>query len=192
MRLGKYIKTTILGFLNENSSVYVLNDHFWVWFNKSKVVDTNGNPIVCYHGSRSIFNIFKQSAEYKHGLSYGALGNGFYFSDRLDDAQEYGSKIYKCYLKIVNPYTNILRPKDYYAEKHNIKYPKSFSDLSGKYPEYSEITDEQITDFLISEGFDGIISNKLGSTEYVYFNSNQIKSIENDGTWDIDDDNIYS
>jgi hypothetical protein len=30
------------------------------------------------------------------------------------------------------------------------------------------------------------------STVYVTFNSNQIKSTENDGTWDISDKNIFS
>ena len=29
-------------------------------------------------------------------------------------------------------------------------------------------------------------------SEIVIFNSNNIKSIENDGTWDIEDDNIFS
>ena len=37
-------------------------------------------------------------------------------------------------------------------------------------------------------GFDGI---KLDD-DYIIFNNNQIKSINNDGSWDIDDKNIYS
>jgi hypothetical protein len=28
-----------------------INDAFWAWFGKSKVVDEHGDPLVCYHGS---------------------------------------------------------------------------------------------------------------------------------------------
>lgn len=52
--------------------------------------------------------------------------------------------------------------------------------------------------------YDGIIFNNIkdswiddndyqdASTVYVNFLPNQVKSTDNDGTWDIDDDNIYS
>ncbi len=42
--------------------------------------------------------------------------------------------------------------------------------------------------WLINQGY----YRKEGSPIYVVFNSNQIKSVENDGTWDIADDNIFS
>lgn len=46
----------------------------------------------------------------------------------------------------------------------------------------------EITDIIKSLGFDGVI---YGS-EYVIFESNDIKSIKNDGTWDINDNDIFS
>lgn len=44
-------------------------------------------------------------------------------------------------------------------------------------------------------GYDGIVVEKdydVAETHYVVFHPNQIKSIENDGSWDLDDNNIYS
>ena len=52
--------------------------------------------------------------------------------------------------------------------------------------------------------YDGVIFNNIkdnwiddedyqdASTVYVTFSSGQVKSVENDGSWDISDDNIYS
>jgi hypothetical protein len=47
---------------------------------------------------------------------------------------------------------------------------------------------QEVTEVIKKLGYDGII---YGS-EYVVFNSNYIKSVDNDGTWDINDDNIFS
>jgi len=47
---------------------------------------------------------------------------------------------------------------------------------------------EYVTDVIKKLGFDGVI---YGS-EYVIFNANCIKSVNNDGSWDIDDVNIFS
>lgn len=42
-------------------------------------------------------------------------------------------------------------------------------------------------------GYDGCILNSNDGTFTGFvFNPNQIKSIDNDGTWDIGDKNIYS
>lgn len=42
-------------------------------------------------------------------------------------------------------------------------------------------------------GYDGcILKNNDGTFNGFVFNPNQIKSIDNDGTWDVDDNNIYS
>ena len=43
----------------------ILNDNFYKWFNGSKVVDDNGKPLVCYHGTSKKFSKFisKYSAQ---------------------------------------------------------------------------------------------------------------------------------
>ena len=47
---------------------------------------------------------------------------------------------------------------------------------------------KEVTDAIIDLGYDGVI---YGS-ENVAFYSNQIKAVNNDGSWDINDNNIYS
>ena len=35
-----------------------LNNNFWEWFGDSKVVDVDGNPMVCYHATQFDFDKF--------------------------------------------------------------------------------------------------------------------------------------
>ena len=51
----------------------------------SKVVDENGEPLVVYHGTTGgEFSVFDRS----YGSIEGDMGNGFYFTDQLDDVTE--------------------------------------------------------------------------------------------------------
>ena len=45
-----------------------------------------------------------------------------------------------------------------------------------------------VTECIVELGYDGVIY----AGEYIPFNASQIKSIDNDGTWDITDNDIYS
>ena len=56
-----------------------MNDALLKWFGKSKIVDSNGEPLICYHGSNYKFNEFDKSYI---GLSNdnGYYGRGFYFT----------------------------------------------------------------------------------------------------------------
>ena len=72
-----------------------INDNFWKWFGKSKVVDEYGNPLVVYHGTGKEF-----------------IGNSFipskwfgdiYFASELEVVHKYGkSHIIPVYLRIEN------------------------------------------------------------------------------------------
>jgi len=69
--------------------------------NISKVVDSNGEPLVCYHGSYREFSIFDIN---KVGnTDKGFFSKGFYFTPNEDLARYYGDKVYKCFLNIKNP-----------------------------------------------------------------------------------------
>lgn len=63
------MKTLIKILLNEaltkKSIEPILNDNFKVWFNGSQVVDEQGNPLICYHGTSKKFSTFnrKHSAQ---------------------------------------------------------------------------------------------------------------------------------
>lgn len=277
-----YIATTIKQFLTEKVRSNNLNDNFWRWFSDSKIVDNEGNAIICYHGSPSknieAFDISKIG--YNKG-NLGHYGYGIYFSVDIAEAKTYGTNIYQCYIKMSNPFignsAQILELKEngvdnidelsnisidfesfrdefkndkiIYSfltniEKNGVEYAwdvihnskdnenldtDKLNDISNiiEYttlnknvdgvPDYvldvlsslnispkinkgflyeqslHWITDlgnrsKYVTEVIKKLGYDGVF---YGS-EIVVFNSNQIKSVDNDGTWDIDDKNIYS
>ena len=73
---------------------------FRSWFAGSKVKDGVGNPIVCYHGSKSVINEF----DFKYtGQGNDQIGSGFYFTTDRDEARAYGGNIHECYLAITKP-----------------------------------------------------------------------------------------
>ena len=260
-----------------------LNSNFWKWFSDSKVMK-DGNPIIVYHGTKEKFNIFDEKKIGYGTGNYGHYGYGFYFSDDIREAEVYGDKIMKCYIKIEKPFTgtdeeilllkrngvkniddmeiqsidfdslyeeikrvdpdlsiliNYIKLyglekawdkfreekreyKDYYNEISNIV--DEYTTLSKKYPDgvpdyvfdelrnigvnlaklkynqgfrYNQslhwITDlgnlsKGVTEVIKELGYDGVI---YGS-EYVVFKPNYVKSVENDGSWDIGDNDIYS
>ena len=47
-------------------------------------------------------------------------------------------------------------------------------------------------DSFIKLGYDGVYMLEMNKKNIAIFEPNQIKSINNDGSWDIGDDNIFS
>jgi hypothetical protein len=88
----------------------VRTPEFKAWFgdwendpeNASKVIDDNGEPLVCYHRTDKKFTIFDKE---KLGQTSGwaTAYFGFYFSNK-NERGSYGKKIIKCFLSIKNPY----------------------------------------------------------------------------------------
>lgn len=191
MELRKFIATTIREYLNEQQNIETnINNNFWKWFGNSKIVE-NGKPKILYHGSKNKFTSFDDK---KKGGSTdsGIRGRGFYFSSNIKSAQSYGDNTYEVYLKIEKPFdllsfdslddiinllnidNSIIQERGRGTKYHSISIKPEFSGLfSGSVREL---------------GYDGIIHGQ----EFVCFKSNQMKSINNDGTWDIGDDNIFS
>jgi hypothetical protein len=83
----KYIKTSIKEYLKENSN---FNSNFQKWFNGSKVVDKNGNPLIVYHGSEFDFEEF--------------IGDCYFTDDfYIADGYASGEYVYEVYLSMKNP-----------------------------------------------------------------------------------------
>jgi hypothetical protein len=261
--IKKIIKESIRKYLNEENS---LNNNFWKWFGSSKIIE-NGNPMICYHGSRnSDIEVFDKSWI---GLTdEGFYGIGFYFTNDLDYAKEYGKNIYPCYLNCKNPFrliyvnstgdddlfdlrdqlsnlkgiklpylkTNRKLPKGYFVKKYTDNYSKKelfyvspieklwgtdkeiygpdsitelsaivrFNDMLNDVDYYNLVTfhlinrigKREFTNIVRSNGYDCVIpsrkNNETDFSEICVFEPNQIKSIDNDGSWDINDNNIYS
>lgn len=173
--IKKFIATTIREYLNEQQNIETnINDKFWKWFGNSKIV-YNGKPILVHHGSRSEFDEF--------------FGDTFFTDDYMNaDGYAGGEYVYDVYISIKNPL--IIDAKG-----------RKWDDIETE----NDITSTQgIVGTVDRSKYDGVIINNVkdswiddvdyqdASTIYVTFKPNQIKSDENDGTWDIDDNNIYS
>ena len=176
--IKRIIESTIKEYLKENSEL--LNKNFWDWFGNSVVKNVNG-PIICYHGTDMSFSKFsKETIGSNHFESKSDVyGGGFFFVDKEKYAHG-GGIIKEVYLKIETPY--LIELKDGYGKVVDYYDAVDNFDLSSK--QYFEIAKEN--------GNDGIIVSTTKGSLYVVFEPNQIKSVENDGTWDDNDEDIYS
>lgn len=140
--------------------------NFWNWFGDSKVVDEQGRPIVAFHGTDNEFDIFdKQRQGENYYYSYG----GFFFTDRKNN---FGTINMPVYLKMSNP--KIVEVYDY-----AIEYFDDHIDLRREVEIY---------------GYDGIIvrsDKKHDKPLFAVIEPNQIKSVNNAGTFSFASNNIY-
>ncbi len=205
--LKQTIKTVIRGYLNEQEKVESnLNDNFWNWFGDSKMVDEKGNPMVLYHGSSANFRVFNNRMK-GSATDSGMRGRGWYLSaniltgdaytkNRYYDAPNNIGVLYKLYAKIENPFDlHSFNSLDEIAELLNID--SSILHERGRGSNYHSIRVSGadgglfsgiFSDAVMNHGYDGIIHYQ----EIVTFEPNQMKSVDNDGTWDINDNDIYS
>lgn len=144
--------------------------NFKRWFEGSKVVDENGQPLKLYHGTNANFDAFE------HG--YNRIrpdANGFFFTPRRDMAETYAKGV-------------VDDAKDQYIKEVylNVKNPYKANN-------YNEIAkaDSKFINQLKKEGYDGIVYKpteadgvyKPYREEYLAFEPNQIKSVNNSGAW---------
>jgi hypothetical protein len=80
--------------------------------NASKILNENGEPLVCFHGSNQTLNIFNEKY-IGSANDEGFYGRGFYFTFQtqtkyfkaaFDEAGYYGDKIIGCFIKSINPF----------------------------------------------------------------------------------------
>jgi hypothetical protein len=144
--------------------------------------------LICYHGSNDKnIKIFDLDFVGKNTDS-GMFGKGFYFTDDEKYATTYNRNgngdVLKVFLRLLNPLIinnkndipEIIVPDDTIEDMYNA--PNVYS--------------EKFREYLIKNDYDGVIDNMSTTKQFVALFSNQIKSIDNDGTWDINDNNIYS
>jgi len=168
IKYKEYLKNTpIKESLNSKFDIH-LNDNFWNWFKGSKVIDKDGNPLLVYHGTKSIFNEFKPSKKIGNQGETDQI-EGIYFTDNIDGASWYSlvdnneRYLKSVYLSIKNPY--IIDNYKKLKEELNIE-------------KLSEAKDK-----ITNLGYDGIImkngfySNGGPYKLFLVFEPNQIKSI---------------
>ncbi len=164
------------------------NDAFWEWFGNSKVIDKQTRPLIVYHGTPTPgFSSFKRQTGGWSG------GFGFWFGSSVGIAKEFARKrfadkepgIIECYLSIQNP-------KAFYGWT-------DFVEACRKTKKY-DMGDMQksLRNSLVRKGYDGAVifdsdTDRGGvRDDWIAFYPEQIKAVDNDGTWDADDPDIRS
>lgn len=185
--MKNHIATSLFEYLDKQNQ----NDNFWNWFDGSTTIDDNGKPIVFYHGSNKNFKIFNDDkpiwfTKYDEYAKACISGTG---------------KLYSVYLKIKNPlYIGYI---DGIANKNSVKYLSELTDidiniLSDILKNTNDVNIFNITNsttfkhIVSNKGYDGLVAKEAGLTTYAVFNSNQIKSIKNNGNWNNNNNNINS
>lgn len=168
--------------------------YFKKWFGDSKVVDKNGKPLVVYHGTENNFKIFKNLGQSRQ---IGA-NIGFFFTSDKDMAKEYanGGRVLPTYLSIKNPL--IIEPNSIVnIFNQEIKITDAFDFFTQLDTLKSE---QEVKDELLNQGYDGIVLNDTNVDTpfmqnihdvYVALDNKQIKSVNNKGTFDENNPNIY-
>lgn len=179
--------------------------NFWRWFGDSKAVDKDGRPLVVYHGTGARFDTFDLS-----------LSNRAFFTDSKIVADTYqdfrgkteASNTVSVYLKLKNPLFVDFGGKGY------VDIPTDIDDrikeyLSNRFDDLSEPTLDEIIDYAIEDGeYDGVIAKNIKdyaisdtasweakrtvANDYIAFEPNQIKSVDNIGTFSPETGNILN
>lgn len=154
-------------------SKYIKNYNFIKWFKNSKIVDKLGKPLIVYHGSHEDFEQF--------------MGDTYFTDDYFNaDGYSNGNFVYEVYLRIINPLTIDCKSKKW--DMIDTDYGKSTRDVVANVDRniYDGIIFKNVKDSWIDdEDYQDV------GTVYVTFKPNQIKSIENDGSWSLENNNIY-
>jgi hypothetical protein len=211
MKLNKIIQTTIREFLNEQNNVEInLNDDFWKWFGNSKVVDENGNPMIYFHGTANNFNEFMVSDRGAIWFSPSDIFANIFADWASNPEKNKHPKILNVFIKSENPfdYENSNHIEDLILKLANFRFlnkkngdVRTINDFinilnsykddfkSGIWTVYEKIMN---IDTFIKLGYDGVYMLEFNKKNIAIFKPNQIKSTNNDGTWNIEDNNIYS
>lgn len=155
--------------------------YFKKWFGDSKVVDENGKPLVVYHGTTAnnieIFEPHNASTDFDYP-------NAIYFSDSINIAKTYGDTYHKepmqVYLKMENPLEINTKGQTY-----NDFYDELKRELNYAVTNYDGLIVKNIRDDWAQNDGGEI------ATTYIVFNPEQIKSVDNRGTFDEGNANIY-
>ena len=168
-------------FFNQDGSIKTDSQLFKNWFRKSKLTNPDGTPQVLYHGTADSFDYFDLDHPNRHDSGY--AGTGIYLTPNKGLARTYAfnkarkkadGKIMELYARLENPKTISDTKKD------DIK-------KGGK------AASDGYRDQLIAEGHDGVIvKNAAGEVqEIVIFDSYAVKSVDNNGNWSNEVNNLY-
>ena len=176
------------------------------YFKDSKVRDAEDRLLTVYHGTNNDFTIFDKDFIGKNTNNEGIFGKGFYFTEKKSLADGYNrkdgkvakdgsGKTMELYLDMKNPfYWNDIDTKEkmesFIKETGMPKYVVRWNNtLKNQMAPITDIKAERkFSDVLQKNGYDGVIYKyEEGVGEYVVFNSNQIKNVDNTNPTDSED-----
>jgi hypothetical protein len=159
------------------------------WFKRS-VTTFRGKPMIFFHISRSEEMFFefdhnKGDKLYGDGSNYGFhfvneedkngirhIGQRYLFDKYIDGVE------FLVYLKMLNPYY-------IYAKMNGECYGQNGE------PRKPIVTDKNLADFVLANGYDSvIIQSEGGRNIYIVYHPNQIKSVNNNGEYSTEVNNI--
>lgn len=160
------------------------------WFGDSKVADSEGNPLVVYHGTKSEFSIFDLKKAGKSDA--GVVGKAFYFTPYKNQAENFAE----------SPHYGSGKQPNTLPVYLSLKNPAIIQD--GIMPNGQNLMDAHkgalnaksaaaIKKTLLKEGYDGALF-KMGDDiiQIAAFHPEQIKSsVANEGAFDPSNPNIY-
>lgn len=184
------------------------------WFGDSKVVDEKGDPLVVYHGTpNGNFETFNEGSLFTKNKIYADRYQNQGASSLSYKKTSENPKTFEAYLSIKNPFdTRNKKAKEIYKNEYRAMYAPELTKkglvgwlegtdlaewLKENYPEYDGIIldEESEPKSIIPElnkQYESITDN-LGwrGISYMPFFPTQIKSVENQGTFDPNNPNIY-
>lgn len=165
------------------------SEYFKRWFGDSKVVDENGEPLVVYHGTLEKFDSFDKNTV---GNRYSYDSRGFFFTSSLNIANAYATSDYDSSRK------GVVLPV-YIAAKKPLVIDSNFvakEGMRGVFKQEDSISFwDNYQDFCLETfdngDYDAIIIDDGDTKMVVAFEPEQIKSVNNQGTFDSENPNIY-
>ena len=173
--------------------------------NSSKVVDENGEPLVCYHGSEYLFNEFKDIYENERG---------FFFSNKYNIALKFSEgnhsgvkpfflnirKIYHLKSESPSSWTDVsldnMSNKDRWdlikmtKDVFDAKTLKEYYKQEDEFGESDPISTDEFSYWARNKGYNGMVLDNIleysnesePSTSYIVYNPNQIKLADGSNT----------
>ncbi len=176
------------------------NAAFWKWFGESKVVGKDGKPLVVHHGTNAEFYKFDKA---KIGSTFEVDQDvGFFFTNNKSLAADYADAAYiisksrrqQGSPRVVSAYLSIKNPWVIYVDTDKKSPIAHFEGGEGVF----DVGQTRVVQYAVDSGYDGIIVrdargiNSKYEALFIVFDPTQIKSVENDGTYDSDDADIRS
>nr|DAX15263.1 MAG TPA: PolyVal ADP-Ribosyltransferase [Bacteriophage sp.] len=146
--------------------------------NVSKVVDSNGEPLILHHFATATFDTF--DSKFNKGKN-----KGFYFGTMNQAvARNFMEQGYVPYARYLDVFINLRNPDLTTFDNRDSNYYKSGDGL------IIEVNEEDAKE--LASFADALENWKDFTREWVVKNPNQIKSIDNRGTFSTIDNNIYN